>query len=185
MLEFAGQANTTADETCGPVIDDVSVTPTSPPAVQFSAVSYNGSEAAGADDVTLTRPGGGPAGSVRIQAGGGSAQAGSDFTSLGTTTRVSFDAGQVSKTFTVPVLDDSADEPAETIGLSIDDPQGNAALGSPTTAVMTLADDDPAPDDGGGGDGGGGDDGGGGPAPPGPGPGPSPATRRPGRSSTS
>ena len=49
-----------------------------------------------------------------------------------------------SQTFSVPILDDGIDEPAETVSLALSGPV-QAVFGSPFTAVLTIVDDNDAP----------------------------------------
>jgi hypothetical protein len=58
---------------------------------------------------------------------------------------LTFGPGETSKTFAVPVTDDTADEPAETVSLSLSAPTGGSALGTASTGTLTIIDDDPAP----------------------------------------
>ena len=71
----------------------------------------------------------------------GSATAASDYTS--TNTSATIDAGQISETFDVPILDDTNDEPNETftVTLSNVNPAGAAEI-SDGTAIGTITDDD-------------------------------------------
>ena len=73
---------------------------------------------------------------------GGTATAGIDFTfTPGTLT---FPAGTLTQTLFLPVADDPADEEDETMRVAFANPAG-AQLGGPTTATLTIVDDDPAP----------------------------------------
>jgi hypothetical protein len=72
----------------------------------------------------------------------GTAASGSDYaTTAGT---LSFDAGMMSRTFTVPILNDTLDEANETVALTLSGPGGGATLGTPSTALLTIVDNDPA-----------------------------------------
>ena len=71
----------------------------------------------------------------------GSATAGSDYT--GTSGTIDFaDGDAVSKTFNVPITDDSTWEGDETVNLSLSTAVG-ATLGTPNSAVLTITEDDP------------------------------------------
>ena len=65
----------------------------------------------------------------------GSANAGSDYT--GASGTLTFAPGETSKSFPVPLVDDAALEPNETINLRLSNP-ANAVLGSPVTAGITI-----------------------------------------------
>ena len=74
--------------------------------------------------------------------------AGTDYTnSSGTLT---FAPGQTSRTFTVPIINDTADESNEELGLRLGNPVG-ATLGAQVTTALRIIDDDPVsawkPDD--------------------------------------
>ena len=114
--------------------------------VQFSAATYSVSENGGTSTITVTRSGGGlgPA-TVNYATTNGSATAGSDYTTASGT--LIFAPAQISATFTVPVTDDASDEPDETVNLALANPLLGATLGSPSTAVLTIVDDDPGPID--------------------------------------
>jgi uncharacterized delta-60 repeat protein len=102
---------------------------------------------------------GGTAGAVTIaySSASGSAVAGSDFTtSSGVLSWADGDAA--TKTFTVPITNDSVNEPVESFTVVLSAPTGGATLGS-GTATITINDDDAAqapPSSGQGGSGGGG-----------------------------
>jgi hypothetical protein len=111
----------------------------------FSASSYNVTENGGQATVTVTRTGGSN-GAVSIQyaTSNGTAIAGSDYTSA-TGTLNWADGDGASKTFSIPITNDSLDESDETINLILSNPTGGATLGSPASALLTIVDDDPAP----------------------------------------
>src|SRR5262249_7165008 len=117
--------------------------PTTPGQIQLSASSYSASEAAGTVTITATRTGGSDGAiSVAFSASSGSATAGLDFTAVtGTLTWAAGDSS--SKTFTVPILEDSLVEGNETVVLSLSTVAGGATLGTPASATLTIIDDDP------------------------------------------
>ena len=71
----------------------------------------------------------------------GAATAGSDYTS--TSGSLTFNPGDLTQTFTIPILSDSVDENNETFIVTLSSPS-NAGLSS-STATMTITDDDAAP----------------------------------------
>jgi hypothetical protein len=73
----------------------------------------------------------------------GSAVHGEDYTSVRST--VVFEPGQDTRTVTVPIINDSVDEPNETINLALENPTGGGVLGSPINAVLTVLDNDAPP----------------------------------------
>jgi PKD repeat protein/N-acetylneuraminic acid mutarotase len=63
----------------------------------------------------------------------------SDYTSTGGT--LAFAPGDTSRTFAVPIINDTLDETNETVTLTLSNPT-NADLGAPSTATLTIVDDD-------------------------------------------
>ena len=74
---------------------------------------------------------------------GGTATSGADYAAV-TETTLTFAVGDTSKTVTVKAKGDTTDEPDETVRLTLSEP-GNATLGSASTGVGTITDDDAAP----------------------------------------
>jgi hypothetical protein len=70
----------------------------------------------------------------------GSATAGADYGA--TSGLLTFGPGETTRSFTVPIRDDLRIEANETIILTLSGPQAGATLGSPSTAVLTIVDDD-------------------------------------------
>ena len=90
----------------------------------------------------MTRAGG-SAGAVGVTfaTSNGTATAPSDYTAV--TQTVNFANGDIAnKTVTIPILNDTSVEPNETVNLALTSPTGGATLGSPSTAVLTIADND-------------------------------------------
>ena len=58
---------------------------------------------------------------------------------------LSFAAGEPSKTFSVPIINNSVADGSRTVNLALSGPNSNAILGSPSTAVLTINDDDGQP----------------------------------------
>jgi hypothetical protein len=74
----------------------------------------------------------------------GTATAGSDYTTTSGT--LTFAAGQLSKTFTVPILNDNLYEgAAETFKLTLSNPSAGSVLGTPVTAIVSIQENDSQP----------------------------------------
>lgn len=112
-----------------------------PGMLRFSSASYSAGEGAGSATITVQRVAGDDgAAAVQYATSNITAVAGSDYTARsGTLSWANNDDNP--KTFTVPVLDDAADEPNETVQLSLSGATG-ALLGTPAGAVLTLLDND-------------------------------------------
>ncbi len=121
--------------------------PPSPPpgSLQFSASSYKVAENAGSASIGVTRSGDtGSAVSVEYATGNGTALSISDYTATGGT--LTFAAGETSpKSFTVPIINDTAPEAKETVKLTLMSTPNGVSLGTPDTAVLTIVNDDPTP----------------------------------------
>ena len=102
--------------------------------VAFSAGSYDVSETAGSATITVNRSGGSLGGPVTVD------YAGTD----GTSGTLTFGPGDASRTFQVPVVDDNVHTGTRTVNLTLSNPGGGTALGSPATAALNIADDEPA-----------------------------------------
>ena len=57
---------------------------------------------------------------------------------------LTFPPGVVTRTFTIPIVNDTVVDPDETIHVALSDPTGSASLGTPSTAVVTITDNDVA-----------------------------------------
>jgi plastocyanin len=112
-------------------------------ALRFGQASYSVTEG-GAATITVQRVGGDDgAVSVTFSAIAGSAGA-SDFTAVnGTLTWANNDDDP--KTFAVATANDSASEANETVQLRLTNPTAGATLGSPSTALLTIQDNDGTP----------------------------------------
>src|SRR5438309_2299974 len=111
--------------------------------VQFSSATYTVNEGvlSGKAVIKVTRSGGSASGvTVNYSTGDGTATAGSDYTATSGT--LTFGAGVTSKTFTIPIINDALDEPNETVILTLSNPTGGATLGTRSTAVLTIVDND-------------------------------------------
>ncbi|MGH3372409.1 MAG: Calx-beta domain-containing protein, partial [Nocardioidaceae bacterium] len=109
--------------------------------VSFSAATYNVSEAGPAATITVIRSGGTHAGvSVEVVTSDGTARAGADYVAVSQS--VTFGAGQMSRSITVPVSNGTVADGNKTVNLALRNPQGLAVLGLRTTAVLTIVDND-------------------------------------------
>src|SRR5262249_47194063 len=110
---------------------------------QFSAPAFGVAENGGVATITVTRAGGrGGLIGASYATGGGTATPGSDY--LAASGSIAFpDDDDNPRTFTVPILDDVVVDPGETVVLSLSGggPSG-AVIGSPGSAVLTIADDE-------------------------------------------
>ena len=107
----------------------------------LDASSYTVNEGAGSVTVTVLRTGG-STGTVTVQyaVSSGSATSGIDFGATSGT--LTFLAGDVSEAFTIPIINDGNNESDETATITLSSPGGGANLGSPSTATLTIIDDD-------------------------------------------
>jgi len=108
--------------------------------LQFSASNYNASEDCAGALITVTRTGDtNSVVTVAYTTSDGTAQQKSDYTiALGTLT---FAPNQTSKSFVVLITEDSFVEGTETATVSLSNPTGGPALGSSSTATLTILDD--------------------------------------------
>jgi hypothetical protein len=103
----------------------------------FSSASYSGGEGQRVNVTVVRSRFAEPAITVDVRAVGGTATAGSDFT--GGSARLSWANGELGpKTFSINLLRDSAREATETIKLALQNPTGRAAIGSPSTATVSI-----------------------------------------------
>ncbi|HEX7314291.1 MAG TPA: Calx-beta domain-containing protein [Pyrinomonadaceae bacterium] len=130
----------------GPSPCDPTPTPTpTPGTLQFSAPTYTVGEGGGSVLISVSRAGGDD-GAVSINYAtttGGTATAGSDY--VATSGTLNFADGETTKTFGVTINDDTTDELDETVNLTLSTPGGGATLGSQTTAVLNITDNDATP----------------------------------------
>jgi len=97
-----------------------------------------------ANALTITRTTGNTGAiSVLVTPSNGSATAGSDYNSAPIT--VSFATGETIKTLTIPIINDAIFEPTEAFNLKLSNPIGGASIGTQSTSIVTILDNDPAP----------------------------------------
>ncbi len=128
--------------------------PTATPTIQFSLTNYSVNKVDGRATITVTRSGD-TSGSATVDyrttdtdtftlscadpAKRGSAWGRCDYvTTLGT---LAFAAGEASKTFSIPIINDSYADGNETFSVVLSNPTG-ASLGSPATATVTIINND-------------------------------------------
>jgi len=112
-----------------------------PGTLQFSTSAYSGGEG-GAVLVTVTRSGGATGRvSVDYTTHSGTATSGSDFTAR-SGALIWNDGDDAPKFITIPLIDDTAVEGPETFSVSLLNVTGGAAIGSPSIATVTIADND-------------------------------------------
>lgn len=115
-----------------------------PGSLQFAAENYAVTENGGQITLVVNRVGGSSgAVSVDYATADGSASAGLDYLVAAGT--LNFADGETSQSFVITILDDALVEDDETLVVSLSQPGGNAALGWPVEAVVTIIDDDTAP----------------------------------------
>jgi Zn-dependent metalloprotease len=110
-------------------------------ALQFKLASFSATEGGPAAAIVVTRTGPSqPTVGVSYATSNGTAIAGSDYTAASGT--LTFGPGVVSRSFTVPILNDRLDEDEEQVNLSLSNPTGGIVLGAQSAAVLKIADND-------------------------------------------
>jgi len=110
--------------------------------IALTTGTYSVTEDGGAATITASRTGF-STGTVCVtySAADGSALVGTDYTATSGTLCWA-DGDMANKTFQVPIIDDTVVEANETINVSLSNPTGSATLGSQSTAVLTIVDQD-------------------------------------------
>ena len=108
--------------------------------VQFSANGYSINEGQGAATITVNRVGiaSDPV-MVQYVTSNGTASSGADY--LASSGTLTFNSGETSKTFSIPILDDAVFEGAETVNLTLGSPSG-VTLGQQSSALLTIEDNE-------------------------------------------
>ena len=123
-------------------LNDAVLAPTA--IVQFSAANYNVSEGSTAVQLTVTRTGNSSDQvTVDFATSDGSAQQRSNYTIA--SGPVTLAAGETSKSFPILITDDNYQTPVEQLAVTLSNPTGNATLGTPSTATVTILDNDTSP----------------------------------------
>ena len=107
--------------------------------LQFSVSSIRVIEDVGLVNITVLRKGG-ISGTLTVDfaTSDGTATASQDFTSTSGT--LSFNAGEPSKSFQIPITDDAITEPDETFSVTLSNPNSLEAMGMPNTLIVTIQD---------------------------------------------
>ncbi len=127
-----------------PAVFSVTVIDDDGPRLQFSTKSYKAPETASSVDLTIKRLGiaEGPV-SVDWTTGNGTATAGQDYGADSGTLEWA-DADSSDRIITITILDDAAVEGGEVFHVTLSNPVGNTALGQPSQANVSIADDEAA-----------------------------------------
>jgi hypothetical protein len=138
-LSNANNASITDNQGKGTITDD-----DAGGTLAFSAASYNVNENAGTITITVNRTGS-TVGAVTVNyaTSNGTATAGSDYGNTAGT--LFFGSGETSKTFDVPIINDTLSEGTETVNLALSLPTGGATLGTQNTATILINDDEAPP----------------------------------------
>ncbi|WP_199332029.1 Calx-beta domain-containing protein [Anabaena lutea] len=130
-------------------IDDVAITPISQfiPLISSGVLAFSNTTYSLKEDgtaiasVTVNRTGGSNgAVSARINFKDGTAKATSDYNNTPIT--VNFADGEISKTITIPIVNDTTPELDETLQLTLTNPTGGATIGQQNSASLTIIDND-------------------------------------------
>ncbi|GAC1468071.1 MAG: hypothetical protein NVSMB9_10350 [Isosphaeraceae bacterium] len=108
----------------------------SPPVVQFSIPTYHVAENAGSMAITVTRTGGNGPFSVDYSTSDATATAGIDY--VATSGRLFFSAGELVKTFDIPILNDTSPTGSELVYLALSNPTGGAVVGYTSSAFLGI-----------------------------------------------
>jgi Tol biopolymer transport system component len=108
-------------------------------AFQLGAATYTVGEGQRTLDITVTRTGGTGSASVEIATVSGTASERNDFSAI--SRRLYFNAGETSKTVRLSIIDDRRVEGDETLTVTLSDPF-NSTLGAPSSAAVTITDND-------------------------------------------
>ncbi len=114
--------------------------------ISLGGTSFTVNEDAGSVEIPVDRSNEGEeiAVSVQIATGGGTAVAGTDYSSVSQTLFWTDAVPNGVDTITIPILDRGLTSGSKTVNITISSPTDGAALAAPTTAVLTINDNDPA-----------------------------------------
>jgi Calx-beta domain len=119
------------------IADDDSGTST----IQFDSSTYSVNENGTSATLKVIRSGGvGLTVTVNYASADGTATGGSDYTAVSGT--LTFNPGVTQQTISIPITNDSVVEGNETFTVTLSNPSAGAALGTPSSATVTIVDDD-------------------------------------------
>ncbi|OGJ60049.1 hypothetical protein A2881_03480 [Candidatus Peribacteria bacterium RIFCSPHIGHO2_01_FULL_55_13] len=105
--------------------------------LRFSKSSYDGFESQGKAEIIVQRLGGAKGKTtVQYSTTDGTARAGSDY--IATSGTLTFEAGEASKSFIIPIVSDVAADSEETINVLLSNPTNGVQFGTPSTASVTV-----------------------------------------------
>lgn len=115
------------------------------PVVQFSQAVYTATEGVNStQNLVLTRSGNlNQSSQVKVSLAGGTATAGTDYSTLGFPKTITFGSGAVSQTVSISLINDTIVESTETISLTVSS-LSNAVIGSRQEVVVRIEDNDEA-----------------------------------------
>ncbi len=113
-----------------------------PGELQFSAATYQVGEAAGNVSITVTRTNGTlGAVSVDVATSGNTATADVDYTTTSATVNFA-DGDSTAQTINIPITNDPDPESSETFTVTLSNVTGGASIGTQSTSIVTILDDD-------------------------------------------
>ncbi|PYJ83093.1 MAG: hypothetical protein DME22_16630 [Verrucomicrobia bacterium] len=110
---------------------------------QFEFASYTITEDAGAALITVLRGNDDTNSTVTVDVATADVTATNGLDYTGVTNTLSFAPGERFGLITVPILNDAIKEPTKNFRVTLSNPTGGAALGSRTTATVSIVDNDP------------------------------------------
>lgn len=114
------------------------------PTLQFNAGSYSVNEDSGSASIIVLRTGAtSESVTVNVATSDGTAKANEDYLPVNET--LTFAPNVNSRTVNVPILNDALAEGSQNLTVVLSNPSTNAKLGSPTTATLTILDDEGTP----------------------------------------
>ena len=123
------------------IFTDLNATPT--PTVQFGSATFSVNEGGGSATINVSRTGD-TSGTSTVDYATADGTASQKSKYIVTSGTLSFAPGDITKSFSVPIIDEAYVEGDKTVNLSLSNPTG-ATLGAPSAAVLTIIDNDTVP----------------------------------------